>query len=71
MLLHCMLSAAMERLNNVLDLLREKVNEKITDVFDENSMVSEGSEALSGPGDFVFLLAESHNPPDCRRSGGA
>ena len=55
----------------VLDLRREKLNEKITYVFDENSMVGEGSEALCGPGDFVCLLAQSDNPPDCGGSRGA
>ena len=50
LLLHCKWSAAMERRGN---LQREKQNEKITDVFDENSVVSEGSEALCSPGDFV------------------
>ena len=40
-------------LNNAVNLLREKQNEKITDVFDENSVVSEGREALCSPGDFV------------------
>ena len=64
LLLHCKWSAAMESKGN---LQREKENEKITDVFDENSVVSEGREALCSPGDSVGLLAQSHNTTN---SGG-
>ena len=57
--------------NSLLDLRREKQNEKITDVFDENSVVGEGSEALCSPGDFVCLLVESDNLTDCGSCRGA